>query len=156
MTIEAITVMTATSPNPDWDESIWSGIHERHLAETGMENTFERFSIYAVCSVLTKYPLITGGAIIESQGDILWMDALWVAPMFRKGGIGFRILDKTTELGINLNCRAIQLNTYFKQNIPFFKHNGFQEVVCIPQWKYNLDCYFMRKSISDKAQDMLL
>jgi len=132
---------------PDWDDSIEWGLHERILKETGTENSFKNFSVYAVWTALACLPLLAGGCILEFQGDTLWIDAIWVAPMFRRKGLGTRIINKTTDLAINHDSRSIQLNTYFKDNLPFFKRNGFQEVACIPHWKYGLDCYFMRKTI---------
>lgn len=131
-----------TSNQPDWNETIERGVRERLFHETGVAHDFDWFSIYA-----TLNASLIGGALFEIQGTILWVDALWVAPNFRKEGIGRKLFDLMTDRALQYNCQTIQLNTYFKDNLAFFKKQGFQEIASIPNWKYDLDCYFMRKKL---------
>jgi len=136
-----------TSSQPEWNEAIEWGVQERLFQETEEDHDFDRFSIYAVLDILEGRPIMIGGALLEVQGTSLWVDGIWVAPSFRKSGIGAKICDFITGYGLQHRRQTIQLNTYFKENLDFFKKQGFQEVACIPNWKYDLDCYFMRKNL---------
>ena len=45
------------------------------------------------------------------------------------------------------NLKEMQLNTYFQEAHAFFLTCDFQDVSSIPNWKYGLTCYFMRKML---------
>jgi len=146
MEIEDIKIITSSDQARIWDETIEGALYERILSEASMEHTFEKLSAYAV---LNYTPVLIGGIIVKVHLNTLWIDAIWVAHIFRKKGIGSRLLNQATKFAIESNCTSIQLNTYFKDSFRFFEHNGFQEVACIPNWKYNLDCYFLSKICID-------
>jgi hypothetical protein len=46
-------------------------------------------------------------------------------------------------------CRIgeVQLNTYFPDAHHFFLSQDFEDVTVVPNWKYGLECYLMRKHV---------
>ena len=96
--------------------------------------------------------MLVGGIIVEVHSDAVWIDAIWVTRVFRRKGIGSELLNQATSFAIEADCNTMRLNTYFKDNLSFFKRNGFQEVACVPNWKYEFDCYLMSKTISYQRQ----
>jgi GNAT superfamily N-acetyltransferase len=84
---------------------------------------------------------------MNSHGNILWIDSIWVEPHFRKQNIGSRLLEQTFLYAIHNKAKEVQLNTYFQEAHFFFLKNDFEDVAMIPNWKYGLTCYFMRKAL---------
>ena len=70
-----------------------------------------------------------------------------VLPKFRKQGIGDQLMEKAYQFAVENNAKEIQLNTYFPGAHAFFLVLGFETVAVIPNWKYGLDCYLMRRKI---------
>ena len=66
---------------------------------------------------------------------------------FRKHGIGKKLMERASLWAIQNDATEIQLNTYFKDAHDFFLACGFEDVSVIPNWKYGLDCYLMRRGV---------
>ncbi len=87
------------------------------------------------------------GAICYIQGKILWCDSIYVEQACQNKGFGRQLIEKLIEISVRQNLPEVKLNTYFPKALAFFKKCGFQEVAVIPNWKYGLTCYLMRKII---------
>ena len=145
MAIEDIKIITSLNSISSWDETIESSLQERLLEEVGREEGFETYSVYAVLDLDLVHPIMVGGVIFAFQETTIWIDALWVAPMFRKKGLGFQLLNHIESVAKKWGCRTIQLNTYLNDAHYFFLACGFEDVAIIPNWKYGLECYLMRR-----------
>lgn len=131
-----------TTKTPEWDEKIATGLYKECSLLTGVSEDFKPYMIYGM--VEDKF---AGGIVLEQHGNILWIDALWVEARFRNNGIGKQLMEKASQFAVQNKVREIQLNTYFKDAHDFFLSRGFEDVAIIPNWKYALDCYLMRRSV---------
>ncbi len=131
-----------TLSTSEWDSKIEAGLRKECEALTGLGNAFNFHSIY-----VKNGDVFAGGIYLEHHGLILWIDSLWVEPNFRGQGIGKTLLQEALLFARQNKTKEMQLNTYFREAHGFFLTCGFEEVVSIPNWKYGLTCYLMRKSI---------
>ncbi len=129
-----------THPNPEWDKKITTGL--RLKCETRMSR-FEGFITHTIYAKLGE--TFAGGISFERYNEILWIDSLWVELAFRKQGRGVQLLEQAFLFAIQNRAKEIQLNTYFHEAHAFFLKCGFEDVAAIPNWKYGLTCYLMRK-----------
>lgn len=135
--------LTFTTTNtPEWDTKIAAGLRKECSALTGISEDFKPHRIYGMVE-----ERFAGGIVLEQHGNILWIDAIWVEPSFRKQGIGKQLIEKAALWATQNDATEIQLNTYFKDAHDFFVSCGLEDVALIPNWKYGLDCYLMRRSI---------
>lgn len=132
----------ATVNNPEWDKKIRSGLLKEVETLTSVPADFKTHSIY-----LKNKDTFAGGISFEHHGDILWIDSLWIEPAFRKQGAGRRLLQEVQLFTTQKKAKEIQLNTFFPEAHAFFLRCGFEDVASIPNWKYGLTCYFMKKKI---------
>lgn len=132
---------TTTNP-PEWNKKIATGLRKECSSLTGISADFKPHTIYGM--VEDKF---AGGISFAQHGNILWIDALWIEPKYRKQNIGKQLMEKAVLWAIQNNATEIQLNTYFKDAHDFFLSCRFEDVAVIPNWKYGLNCYLMRKSI---------
>jgi GNAT superfamily N-acetyltransferase len=131
-----------TQPHPEWDKKIASGLHQECEGLTGRPEEFKTRTFYAKID-----DIFVGGIISEQHGEILWIDSIWVEPKFRKYGIGSQLLEKAFLFAIQNKAKEMQLNTYFQEAHSFFLACSFEDVVSVPNWKYGLTCYLMRKAL---------
>lgn len=131
-----------TRSNPEWDKKIASDLRKECEALTGIKEDFQTHNFY-----VKKGEVFVGGITIEQHGDILWVDSIWIEPAFRKQSIGRTLIERIFPLATQHKTTEIQLNTYFKEAHDFFLACGFEDVVAIPNWKYGLTCYLMRKRV---------
>jgi GNAT superfamily N-acetyltransferase len=109
---------------------------------TGRSHHFESGAI-----TVDSHGTFAGGILFEQQGDVLWIDRFWVEQAFRKKGIGTKLVQSAQLVAKEKDCNRIQLNTYFPEALAFFQKQGFEVVAMIPQWKYGLDCHYMRLKV---------
>lgn len=140
-----ISVDFTKQTNPKWDKKIAYGLRKEYESLIGMAEDFQTHTIYA-----THAKTLVGGIILEQHRDILWIDALWVEPDFRKHGIGAQLLQKALHSASQYGIKEMQLNTFFKKAHTFFLSCGFEDVAMIPEWKYGLNCYLMRKKVKER------
>ncbi len=131
-----------TLNNPEWDKKIEAGLRKECEALTGIRDDFKTHTLY-----VQRDNTFAGGIHFEIHGDILWIDSVWVEQDFRKQGVGRQLLQETFHLATQNNAKEIQLNTFFSEAHSFFLKCDFEDVAQIPNWKYSLDCYLMRKKI---------
>jgi GNAT superfamily N-acetyltransferase len=131
-----------TTSNPKWDKKIAAGLRTECGSLMGISEDFKPHTIYGM--VENKF---AGGVILEQHGNILWIDAIWVEMRFRSHGIGKQLMQQAAQWAVQNKAIEIQLNTYFKDAHDFFLSCGLEDVALIPNWKYGLDCYLMRKSV---------
>lgn len=131
-----------TRPNPKWDQKIEVGLHQECKRLTDVIDDFKAYTLYGKVE-----DCFAGGMSFSPHGDILWIDSIWVEPKFRKQGMGRRFLQEAQFFAIKSKLKEMQLNTYFQEAHAFFLTCDFQDVSSIPDWKYGLTCYFMRKML---------
>jgi len=131
-----------TTSTPEWNKKIGAGLRETCEELTGFSGTFKTQTIYALID--EKF---AGGLDFEQHGDIFWIDRIWVELNFRQQSVGSQLIEKATQCAVQNNAKEIQLNTYFPDAHEFFLSQGFEDVAVIPNWKYGLDCYLMRKIV---------
>jgi N-acetylglutamate synthase-like GNAT family acetyltransferase len=124
--------------HPEWDKKIEAGLLKECEALTGIRDDFKTHALYA-----ERDSTFAGGIHFEIHGDILWIDSLWIEPDFRKQGVGKQLIEDAAQI----KAKEIQLNTFFSEAHAFFLKCGFEDVALIPNWKYGLDCYLMRKKL---------
>ncbi|MCE2991619.1 MAG: GNAT family N-acetyltransferase [Candidatus Jidaibacter sp.] len=129
-------------PDSSFDEKISCALRRQCQDFTGIKTDFEQVNIY-----LKHNDINMAGAICYIHGKILWCDSIYVEEAFQNKGFGRQLIAKLFDIAITRNLREVQLNTYFPKAHMFFKKSGFEEVAVIPNWKYNLTCYLMRKMI---------
>jgi N-acetylglutamate synthase-like GNAT family acetyltransferase len=139
---ELSSVSFSYDPVPSFDEKISFALRHQCQDLTGIKTDFEQISIY-----LNHKQINVAGAICYIHGKILWCDSIYVEEDFQDKGFGKKLIAKLFDLSVTKNLREVQLNTYFPKAHMFFKKCGFEEVAVIPNWKYDLTCYLMRKMI---------
>ncbi len=129
-----------TLSHPEWDKKIASGLYKECKVLTGITEDFKTHTIY-----VKSGETFAGGMSMEQYGEILWINSFWIEPRFRKQGIGKGLLQNAILLATQNKLKVIQLNTFFTETHAFFLTCGFENVAVIPNWKYGLECYLMRK-----------
>lgn len=142
--IKELSSSVAFSYDPDssFDEKISCALRRQCEDLTRIKADFEQVNVY-----LKHNDINIAGAICYIHGEILWCDSIYVEETFQNKGFGRQLIAKLFDIAITQNLREIQLNTYFPKAHMFFKKSGFEEVAVIPNWKYDLTCYLMRKII---------
>ncbi len=128
--------------DPDFEGKISKALRRECETLTGIKTDFQKISVY-----LKKDTEIIAGVIGYIQGKILWCDSIYVEDTFQNKGLGRQLISKLSDIAPTHHCREIQLNTYFPKALEFFKKCGFEEVAVVPNWKYGLTCYLLRKVI---------
>lgn len=131
-----------TTSHPDWDKKIEAGLRKECESLTGIPVDSKTHSIY-----VKNGNIFTGGIHVEPHGSLLWIDSFWVEPAFRKQGIGKKLLQEAHLFAMQQKATEMQLNTYFSEAHAFFLTCGFEDVAIIPNWKYSLTCYLMKKML---------
>lgn len=131
-----------TQSHPEWDQKIEAGLYRTCGILTGVKETYMPHRIYA-----ERNNVFLGGIVVEQHGNIVWIDNLWVEPDYRKQGIGQQLAHQVSLYAAQQNAKELQLNTYFPKAHTFFLSQGFEDVAIIPNWKYGLECYLMRKQL---------
>lgn len=131
-----------TRPNPEWDQKIDACLRQECKRLTDVIDDFKAYTLYGKVG-----DYFAGGMSFSPYGEILWIDSIWVEPKFRKQGMGRRLLQEAQLLATKGKVKEVQLNTYFQEAHAFFLTCGFEDVASIPNWKYGLTCYLMRKML---------
>ena len=128
--------------NPEWDKVVQEGLIEAFNDHVPQAREFKPMShsIYGI----EKGELV-GGVLVDLYGDTLWIDALWVSPHHRFKKLGSQLMAEALRFARLNRCKEIQLNTYFHDVRDFYIKCGFEMTAHIPNWKYSLDCYLMRR-----------
>ncbi len=129
-------------PDLNFDDKIDKALYLECEKLTGIKTNFERVSVY-----LKQNKETVAGALCYIHGKILWCDSIYVEEPFQNKGFGHQLISELLEIASARDLREIQLNTYFPKALAFFKKCGFEEVAVVPNWKYDLTCYLMRKII---------
>ncbi len=129
-----------TLSNPEWDKKIEAGLLKECAALTSSSVTSKTHHIY-----VKHDDTFVGGIKFEQHAHILWVDSIWIEPPFRKQGVGRALLQEAHLFAIQNKVQEMQLNTYFQEAHTFFLTCGFEDVAVIPNWKWGLTCYLMRK-----------
>jgi GNAT superfamily N-acetyltransferase len=127
--------------NPNWEDKINLEL-KTHLESFTNQHIPKMQGIY--CFYETQH---IGGALFQNHGKALWLDSLFIAPSFRRQGIGKMLIDEISVYAKQHNLICIQLNTYFEEAKSFFVSCDFEEIASIPNWKYGLTCFLMKKNI---------
>lgn len=130
------------SKNPRFDAEMRQGLRLELEKLTGIMGAFPEQNIYALDG---EEPV--AGARAEVHGKILWIDNIFVKEPYRTKGLGRELLDLLERYAAEVNAKEIQLNTFFPEAHEFFLKCGFEYVATIPNWKYGLGCYLMRKTL---------
>jgi N-acetylglutamate synthase-like GNAT family acetyltransferase len=88
---------------------------------------------------------LIGGVIAFICGDILWIDSIWITPENRNKNLGSELIEKL--INSTSKIKEIQLNTFSKKAHKFFAKLDFETVAIIPNWKYGLDMFLMKKVV---------
>jgi ribosomal protein S18 acetylase RimI-like enzyme len=129
-------------PDSNFDDKIAKALCRECKKLIDIKSDFERLSVY-----LRKGGHTVAGTICYIHGKILWCDSIYVEEAFQNMRLGSQLISKLLEIAIARNLREIQLNTYFQKSYVFFRKCGFEEIAVIPNWKYDLTCYLMRKIV---------
>ncbi len=132
--------ITFTSfPNLTWQDKIELELNAHLESHTGL-HADQPQGIYGFYEIQ-----LIGGIISQKHNDILWIEALWVDPKFRRQGIGGQLIHQVIAFAKQRSLKCLQANTYFEEARCFFRSCDFEEVASIPNWKYGSTCYFMKK-----------
>jgi RimJ/RimL family protein N-acetyltransferase/quercetin dioxygenase-like cupin family protein len=127
-------------PNPGFDEKISRELRLACKNLTGITPNLKKIRIYAKQGKRT-----VAGLMVDIHGTIAWLDSIYVEEAFQNQGLGIELMNKLCDHMQKSLVSEIQLNTYFPKAYHFFKKCGFKDVACIPNWKYGLTCYLMKK-----------
>lgn len=139
---QSIPILFTQDSDSDFDEKISFALLRQCQDITGIKTDFEQINLYI--KVKDRH---VAGAICDVHGKILWCDSIYVEEEFQGKGLGTQLINKLFEIAATRSLSEIQLNTYFQKSHIFFKKCGFEDVAVIPNWKYDLTCYLMRKKI---------
>jgi GNAT superfamily N-acetyltransferase len=127
--------------NPAWEEKIFLELHTHLEKETGL-HTVPAQGFHSFFE--TQH---IGSVIFKKQGHILWIDGLFVDAVFRRQKIGTKLIDQVIEFSMTNDVKWVQLNTFFPEARDFFKSCQFEETASLPNWKYGLTSYFMKRTL---------
>jgi GNAT superfamily N-acetyltransferase len=140
-TEEIMSITFTTFPNVAWKDKINLELNAHLESHTGF-HLVKCEGIYAFYETR-----LIGGIIFEKYNNILWVDALWIDPTFRRQGIGTQLINQTIGFAHQNSMTCLQLNTYFEEAKLFFESCHFETIGSIPNWKHGLTCYFMKKAL---------
>ncbi|MBP6985192.1 MAG: GNAT family N-acetyltransferase [Alphaproteobacteria bacterium] len=130
------------SKNPIFDVQMSRELRMELEMLTGITDDFLEQNIYAFDG---DEPV--AGARAEVHGKILWIDSIFVKDTYRTKGLGSELLNLVEQYAGEVNAKEIQLNTFFPEAHKFFLKCGFEDIAIVPDWKYGLTCYMMRKTL---------
>jgi GNAT superfamily N-acetyltransferase len=133
-------IVLSSTGNPLLNKAIDDNLKDILEQKIGTPSTFKTGAIY-----VHENSIFIAGLVFEVQGNLIWIDSLWVDPQFQGKGLGSKLIDRLVNFGEEQGCQTLQLNTYFADL--FFRKVGFIVISMIPKWKFDLDCYFMRRNI---------
>lgn len=134
-----MSITFTTHINSEWKNKIKSELNMQLETHTGLHNVQSQ-NIFAFHEIQ-----LIGGVVFQKHGDILWIDALWVEIKFRRQCIGSKLIQQVIAFAKQHRIQSVQLNTYFAEARDFFASCEFDDVASIPEWKYGLTCYLMKK-----------
>ena len=134
-----------TTPNEQFNAEIDKGLIINLKNLSGVVAGAKKHTIYA-----KENQKIIGGTIAYLHGTILWIDSIYVDNNRRQQGLGKQLMEQLIIYAKKCGALELQLNTYFLDAHHFFSVQGFDTLSSIPNWKYGLTCYFMRKIIHSK------
>jgi GNAT superfamily N-acetyltransferase len=67
-----------------------------------------------------------GGLIAETARGLLFIDQFWLAPGYRRRGLGSRLLTAAEAEARRRGCRTAWLDTYDFQARPFYERHGYE------------------------------
>lgn len=129
-----------TFQNPAWKDKVDLELKSKLESLTNIPYINQPQGMYA-----HHEAQLVGGIVFQKSSDVIWIDALWVDNNFKRQGIGRALIDQLFGVSKSEGVQSLQLNTFFPEAKSFFKACGFETVSSIPNWKYGLTCYFMRK-----------
>jgi len=88
-----------------------------------------------------------GGVLFQKHKNHIWLDGIFVISAFRRQGVGTQLISQVVDYAKQYSIDTILLNTYFSQAKEFFSCCQFEEIGSIPNWKYSLTCYFMKRTV---------
>ena len=94
---------------------------------------------------------LVGGLVGETGRRVFYIDMLWLAPAWRRGGRGAQILRAAEDEAIRRGCRTAWLDTYDFQARPFYERHGyavFGEIDGLPGGHRR---WFMKKALPSSA-----
>lgn len=136
-----MSITFTTFPNLAWKDKIDLELNAHLESLTGL-HVVKPQGIYAFYETR-----LIGGIVFTKPAHILWIDALWIDPRFRRQGIGTRLVQQVMDFARQESALCLQLNTYFQEAKNFFESCAFETITSIPNWKHDLTCYFMKKTL---------
>jgi predicted acetyltransferase/RimJ/RimL family protein N-acetyltransferase len=130
------------SKNPRCDAEMQQGLRTELENLTGITDDSPEQNIYAFDG---DEPV--AGMRAEMHGKILWIDSIFVWDSYRTKGLAKELLNLVEKYAAEMYAEEIQLNTFFPEAHAFFLKCGFEDVAIVPDWKYGLTCYLMRKEL---------
>lgn len=79
--------------------------------------------------------------------NCLYIDSLWVDTVFRKEGIGTKLLNEVEKIAIKRGCKLIHLDTFDFQAKDFYVKQGYEVFGVLNDCPENHKRYYMKKNI---------
>lgn len=94
---------------------------------------------------------LVGGLVGETGRRVFYIDMLWLAPDWRRGGRGAQILRAAEAEAIRRGCRTVWLDTYDFQARPFYERHGYQVFGELDGLPGGHRRWFMKKALPSSA-----
>lgn len=122
MSRDAPTLEITAEPSAQDVETVAQGLIDFNCPYMGPAD-FRRIGVWA-----KQEGSLVAGLVGETARGFLFVEMLWVAPGFRRAGLGSRVLRAAEEEAAARGCGFVLLDTFDFQARPFYGRHGYREI----------------------------
>ena len=130
----------------EFARTLFDALHRSNVERTN-DGTIEN-----VCVVARD---VEGNLVGGIFGEVFWgwlhVTVLWVAPTFRRRGIGGHLLSRAEAEALSKGCHGSWLDTFTFQSVSFYHRAGYATFGTLEQFPNGQSRHFLRKSLSGGA-----
>lgn len=123
-------------------KTIYDGFSRHAISMTGYNEKFE-----PVAFVATDHDRFAGAVVIEKFWGALHIKYVYVDDLYRKNGLGSRLMNHAFEYGIENQCAFAFVETMNFQALEFYKKIGFQLEFTRTGYAHNTSFHYLRKDL---------
>jgi ribosomal protein S18 acetylase RimI-like enzyme len=129
--------------NQDDINYLWEGINEYNRTIGPMSN----YSMYEPYRIVIRNSdnVIIAGILTKIYLNSMHVELLWIAPQYRKSGLGTELLTKAELYAKENGCTFICLDTFSFQAIHFYIKYGYEVYATLDDFPDDIVQYYLRK-----------
>jgi len=140
--VSGLSIAVEAEAASDVVRTIFDGLSHSNVERTG-DGKIERLSVIA----RNSDKVIVGGIYGEMYWGWLNILALWVAPTFRRRGLGSQLLSRAEAEAAAKGCQGAYLDTFSFQNCGLYIRAGYEVFGTLERFPGKHSRQFLRKGL---------